>query len=154
MFSIKDVVQLQSSETVELVERRSLRSVAGSLLAAALLIVLPFFFLFSLIRAGGAGAIVLCLLLASGIAAALRAFVIWDSQVLIVTDRRVVSVEQSGVWKRHVQEMALPDVREANAKGQVLRIHGTGPTALIEVPKMPAAKSAASKIMDLKAPVR
>ncbi len=115
MFSIKDVIQLQPSETVELVERRSLRSVAGPLLLAAALISLPFFFLFSLIRAGGAGAIVFCLLLASGITAALRVFVIWDSQVLIVTSRRVVIVLQKGVWKRKVEETALPDVQDAAA---------------------------------------
>lgn len=151
MFSVRDVVQLQPDETIELIERRSISSVGGPLLLAAALIALPFFFLFSLLRAGSAGAIVFCLLMAVGIAAALRAFVIWDSQALIATTRRVISVDQQGVWQRKVHELFLNDIKDVKAERRSLRIEGSGSTALILVPKMPGAKGIAARILEIKA---
>ncbi len=151
MFSVRDVVQLQPGEMIEMIERRSLSSVSRQLLLGAALIAIPFFFLFSLLRAGSAGAIVLCLLLAAGIAAALRAFIIWDSQVLIVTSRRIISVEQKGVWERKVHELSVPDVQEVKGERRTLRIEGSGSTATIMVSKLPGAKAIAAKVSELKA---
>lgn len=107
MFRIRDVVQLQPDEQTLALERRHLRTMAGPLLLAGLFIAVPFFFLFHLVRAGGFGIVIFCLLLAIGAVFALRVFLIWDSHVLILTNRRIIHVEQTGIWRRHVREMPL-----------------------------------------------
>lgn len=107
MFRIRDVVQLQPDEQTLSLERRHLRTMAGALLLAVLLIVVPFFFLFPLVRAGGFGVAIFCLLLAVGAVFALRVFLIWDSHVIILTSQRIIQVEQTGIWRRHVREMPL-----------------------------------------------
>ncbi len=107
MFRIRDVVQLQPEEQTLLLVRRHLRTAVGSLFLAGLLIAIPFFFLFHLVRVGGFGIVIFCLLLALGAAFALRVFLLWDSHVFILTNKRIIHVEQMGVWRRHVREMPL-----------------------------------------------
>lgn len=114
MFRIRDVMQLQPDEQTLLLERRHLRTMAGSLILAGLLIAVPFFFLFPLVRVGAFGMAIFCLLLAVGAAFALRVFITWDSHVLIVTNRRIVHVEQTGVWRRHVREMPLSALEQVS----------------------------------------
>lgn len=114
MFRIRDVIQLQSEEKTLFLERRHLRTMAGPLLLAGLLIVVPFFFLFHLVRAGGFGIAIFCLLLAVGAVFALRVFLIWDSHVLILTNRRIVHVEQTGVWRRQIREMPLSALEQVS----------------------------------------
>jgi hypothetical protein len=52
--------------------------------------------------------------LAVGAAFALRVFITWDSHVLIVTNRRIVHVEQTGVWRRYVREMPLSALEQVS----------------------------------------
>lgn len=112
MFRIRDVIQFQPDEQTLFLERRHLRTMAGPLLLAGLLIALPFFFLFPLVRAGGFGMAIFCLLLALGAVYALRVFLVWDSHVLILTNRRLVHVEQTGVWRRQIREMPLSSIEQ------------------------------------------
>lgn len=114
MFRIRDVVQLQPEESTLLLVRRHLRTAAGPLVLAGLLIVAPFFFLFPLVRAGGFGMAIFCLLLAVGAAYALRVFIVWDSHVLLLTNRRIVHVEQTGVWRRLVREIPLHTLEQVH----------------------------------------
>ncbi|MCE9585964.1 PH domain-containing protein [Candidatus Uhrbacteria bacterium] len=112
MFRIRDVIQMQPEERTLVLERRHLRTMAGPLILAGLLIAVPFFFLFPLVRAGGFGMAIFALLLAVGAAFALRVFITWDSHVLILTNRRIVHVEQTGVWRRQVREMPLSTIEQ------------------------------------------
>lgn len=114
MFRIRDVIQLQPEEKTLLLERRHLRTMAGPLILAGLLIAVPFFFLFPLVRVGGFGMAIFSLLLAVGAAFALRVFITWDSHVLIVTNQRIVHVEQTGVWRRQVREMPLISLEQVS----------------------------------------
>jgi hypothetical protein len=112
MFRIRDVIQFQPDEKTLFLERRHLRTMAGPLVLAGLLIAVPFFFLFPLVRAGGFGMAIFSLLLALGAVYALRVFLVWDSHVLILTNRRLVHVEQTGVWRRQVREMPLSTIEQ------------------------------------------
>ncbi len=159
MFSIRDVIQLQPNEKIELFVRRSVSAMFGQLVLAGALIALPFFFLFSLLRSGSIGAIVLCLFLAAGILVALRAFLIWDSQVLLLTNRRAVFVEQKSPWNRIVHEISLMDVQNVSfartwmdgifGRGTI-RFSSGGSISTLEVPNVPRPKPLVETITILK----
>ncbi|MCC7522760.1 PH domain-containing protein [Candidatus Uhrbacteria bacterium] len=159
MFSIRDVIQLQPNEKIELFVRRSVSAMLGQLVLAGVLIALPFFFLFSLLRSGSIGAIILCLFLAAGILVALRAFLIWDSQVLLLTNRRAVFVEQKNPWHRIVHEVALVDVQNVSfsktwidglfGRGTI-RLSSGGSVSALEIPDLPRVKPLAETITILK----
>lgn len=159
MFSIRDVIQLQPNEKIELFIRRSVSAMIGQLFFAGFLIAVPFFFLFSLLRAGSIGAIVLCLFLAAGILVALRAFLIWDSQVLLLTNRRAVFVEQKSPWHRIVHEVALTDVQNVSMSKTwidgvfgrgTLKLSSGGSVSAVEIPDVPRPKSLVETITILK----
>ncbi len=140
-------MQLQDGEQVLLLVRPHLRSMFWHLAAAAILIALPFFFLFPLMRAGTFGILLLCLLLAAGVAFALRVFLIWDSHVLILTNRRLVHVEQTGVWRRRIYEIPLTGIEQSFVERRgpidtmfrtgVLHVRGNGHAsiAFLSVPR-------------------
>jgi hypothetical protein len=107
MLSIRDVLQLQEGEQVAAVVRRHASSVIPGCILAGLLIALPFFFLFPLVHTGFIGAVIISLSLAAGLFFALKTILMWDSNALIATDRRVVIVRQNGPWDRHVTEWPL-----------------------------------------------
>lgn len=116
MFRIHQVVQLQPEERVMLLVRRHARSVAWPLFFAALLIIVPFFFLFPLVRAGAFGMALFSLLLAVGVVFAIRVFLIWDSYVLLLTNQRVIHVEQTGVWRSLVREIPLDSLQQMHTE--------------------------------------
>jgi hypothetical protein len=112
MFHITDAVQLQADEHVKALWRKHVAALWGKLALAALFLIIPFFFLFALLRSGGLGVIVFALLVAIGLFLALRAFLLWDADVLILTNTRLVRVHQRGLWNRVVSELALAHVRD------------------------------------------
>jgi membrane protein YdbS with pleckstrin-like domain len=112
MFRITDVIQLQPEERVCGVYRRHSITLWPRLILAGMLIVLPFFYLFPLTGAGPLGLFVFILFVAAGLVVALRAFFMWDADILLLTNRRVVDVDQKGVWSRTVSEVPLVRVEE------------------------------------------
>lgn len=112
MFKVTDVVQLKDGERVQAVVRQHGIVLLPRLVLAGLLIALPFFFLFSLSHAGTGGVLVFALCVALGLVIALRSFLMWDSDVLLVTSERLVDVDQRGLWARIVAETPLSQVHE------------------------------------------
>jgi hypothetical protein len=51
-----------------------------------------------------------------GIIIALRAFLLWDSDVLIVTSNRLVKVDQKGVFSRFVTELSMGSIMDVSWK--------------------------------------
>ncbi len=86
-------------------------------------IVAPFFFLFPLFRQGPLGVTIFFALTLSGLLVALRKFFIWKHSVLLVTDLRVVDVEQRGFFDRTYSEVAYADVQDVT-----FRVKGIFPT--------------------------
>lgn len=136
MLHLTDVIQPKQDEHIEAVFRRRRTGLIGSLIAATLCIALPFFFLFSLGRLGAMGVIMFSLLLAAGVAIGLRALLLWDANVLILTNQRLIHVEQTGLWHRRVQEMAMTNIHETSCESNgmwetlfrtgTLRVRATG----------------------------
>lgn len=112
MFQVSDVVQLNAGERVQTLVRVHSAYLWGKLVVAGLLVIIPFFFLFSLLRSGAIGIIVFVVCTGVGIVLALRSFFLWDAQVLILTDQRVVYVIQRSLWHRLVSEAALDTIRD------------------------------------------
>ncbi len=116
MFHIHDVLLPKDGEIVHCVVRRHGATLAPQLFLAAFLMVAPFFLLFPLARWGAIGIGLFVLLLACGLFVALRAFLLWDADVLVVTSERVIDVDQRGLWNRIVCETPLVFIQEVNCE--------------------------------------
>lgn len=116
MLHLREVLALQEGERISRVLRRSLWTAVPGLGLAGLFIALPFFFLFPLTRMGFVGAVLICSGLALGGYLALKQVLLWDANVLVLTDRRFVAVFQDGLWSRRVIEAPLSGSHAAVAK--------------------------------------
>lgn len=118
MFHLEDVLQIKDIEEVRALVRRHPLTLTGPLAIASLLIVVPFFFIFPLFRWGMAGMVIFLAAVISGIILAIRAFLLWNSNVLIITSLRLVGVDQRGVFSRFVVETPLSYVAEVTWQRQ------------------------------------
>ncbi len=119
MLHLREVLALQEGEQIARVMRRSLWTAVPGLAMAGLCIALPFFFLFPLTRMGFIGAVLICSGLALGIYLALKYVLLWDANVLVLTDRRFVVVIQEGLWSRRVLESSLAGSQAAVSKRSI-----------------------------------
>ncbi|MFA4955060.1 MAG: hypothetical protein WC641_07170 [Patescibacteria group bacterium] len=110
MFHIEDVLQLKDDEQVKLIVRRHLVTLFPSLFLALILIVVPFFMLFPLFAWGILGVILFAVAVFCGVVVAGRSVLLWDADLLIVTNFRLVDVDQRGLFTRLVSEVALPSI--------------------------------------------
>ena len=112
MFHVSDVVQLASKEQVHALVRVHKAYLWFRLGLAAVFFVIPFFFLFSLLRAGTGGLVAFLALTGFGLLIALHSFFLWDAQVLVLTNHRLVYVIQRNLWHRVVSEVSLETIRD------------------------------------------
>lgn len=116
MFHSSDVVQLREGERIEGIIRRHGATLWPKLFLSGLLIVVPFFFLFALLSLGTFGVILLVLTVATGMFFALKFFIQWDANVLVLTNERLIHVDQRGLWSRRVFETPLPYIQSVECK--------------------------------------
>lgn len=92
------------------------------------LIVLPFFFMYPLFSYGGAGAAVFFMSVAAGLFIGLRAFFLFNNNVFIATDARILGNLRSGLFHKSVTEADFDDVAEIsyNKKGLFATIFDYG----------------------------
>lgn len=158
MFRLQDVLQLKDTEEVRWLTRRHAATLFPSLVPAFLLIVLPFFFLFPLFSLGWLGVLMFSASVLSGLGIAARALLIWDADVFIVTNLRVVDVDQSGLFARKVTEAPLATVQDCSwqRKGVLetvfrmgsVRVQTAGTAADLEAVRIPAPESVHEIIND------
>lgn len=159
MLHLTDVIQPKPGEHIQGVFRRQRVGLIGSLIVATLCITLPFFFLFSLTRSGTWGILVFAVLLASGLAIGLRALLLWDANALILTNQRLIYVEQTGLWHRRVQEMAMTSIHEISCESRgiwetlfrvgTLRIRASGAAQELMIEHLSRPERARSLIQSL-----
>jgi len=99
-------------------------------------------------------------LIIAGIALAFRALFLWDADVLIVTNLRVVDVDQRGLFSRRVSEAALTSIQDVSWKKQGLwqtlfhmggvKIQTAGATAVIEADNIPKPERVHELINDVR----
>lgn len=128
MLHLEEIVQLKQDEEVQCIIRRHGATLIPQLFFAFILIVVPFFMMFPLFSWGVAGIAVFALAVCFGIVIALRTFILWDADALIVTNVRIVDVDQRGVFSRFVTEIALHSIQDISwqRKGVFETVCGIG----------------------------
>jgi len=125
---IEAVLQLKPNETIKNLIRKHVVTVIPQLALALVFIVIPFFFLFPLFSLGIFGVVIFFALVLIGIFIALRLLYIWDADSLIITNYRIVDIDQSGILSRRVSEINLSDIKHTswNKKGILQTLFNMG----------------------------
>lgn len=133
MLNLANVFELKPNERVHRVWRRHASTLWWQLFLAAAFIVVPFFFLFLLTKWQGVGIVLFALLEGIGLFLAVRAFLRWDSTVLVLTTHRVCQVIQGGLWKREVVDTPLAFVKGVSweRRGLLERLFGIGTLKIV-----------------------
>lgn len=159
MFHLEDVLRLKDAEQVKTIARRHIATLLPVLAFSLLLIVGPFFLLFPLFRWGMPGVIVFLVALSLGILSGARSLFLWDADVLVVTNVRVVDVDQRGLFTRIVSEVLLATVQDVvwSKKGfweslfrmGTVRLQSSGGSTTIEAKRVPHPEKLHQLISDL-----
>lgn len=112
----QSIVQLELDEEVLGIVRSSVLSKLASLVFTLIWFLVPFFFFFPLIELGGFGLIVFLILLVSGGWNAISRKMQWKYTILIITDKRIIDVDQLGVFERNISELSYDDISEVMFK--------------------------------------
>jgi len=160
MFHIEDVLQLKDREEVRHVTRRHVLTMFPPLFLALVLIVAPFFLMFLLFSWGliGVGMFLVAVLIGIGIA--LRTLLLWDADILIITNCRLVDVDQRGIFARSVSEAPLDAIQDVSwsrsgiiqtvfRMGNV-KVQTAGATANVEAKDIPHAEAVHELINELR----
>lgn len=159
-FHIDRAVQLKPEEEVLEVVREDLIPHAPRFALLFLWFVIPFFFLFPLFRQGWVGVALFFALAGSAAFVGLRSYLRWANTMLILTDRRIIDVERSGLFDRVVSETAYAHVDDVTyrVKGIAptlfrygdVRVHVAGTGADIEVRRVARPSRVHDLINDLR----
>lgn len=84
------------------------------ILAAILLFTLPFFFIFPLFKWGYWGVALFLFPILLGIIFALKTFIVWYYNAFIITNRRVIDLDQRGFFERIVSEAPLETIQDVS----------------------------------------
>ncbi|MBU0646436.1 hypothetical protein KJ611_03100 [Patescibacteria group bacterium] len=121
--NLHKIIQLKPNEEIVAVVHQALAPHFHKFVLAFLLVLLPFFFLFPLFKAGALGILGFLILLASTLYIFGRVFVKWANTVLVITDRRIIDVDQKALFDRLVSEAPFGQIDDVSH-----RIKGVAPT--------------------------
>lgn len=116
---LKNVIQLKPNEEILMVVRESFVPHVFKFLLLAVWFLIPFFFFYPLFRMGTLGIVIFFVLVFSGIFYFWRAFRRWSHTLFVITDHRVVDIDQCGVFDRVVTESNFDQMDEVR-----YRMHG------------------------------
>jgi len=112
--NVDSIIHLKIEEEVLQVVRESLIPHIGKFGLLCLWFLVPFFFMFPLLQIGIFGIIAFGILILSAMILILRAYRIWAFTVLVITDLRIVDIDQKGLFDRVVTEAVFPEIEEVN----------------------------------------
>lgn len=121
--SISKLVKLKPDEKIIAVFRQYGGTYSFSVFIAFILLVLPFFLLTPLFSRGFFGVIGFCLLLAIAFYYSLRKAFKWYYNMCVLTDRRIIDVDQRGFLERVVSEVLFTKIQDVS-----YRVKGFFPT--------------------------
>lgn len=98
-------IKLKEGEEILLVVRQTPVNFAGSILIGIFLFLLPFFLLFPLFSWGKWGIVIFCILLFGALIFSLYRFIDWYFNCGIITNFRVIDIQQTGLVDRVVSEV-------------------------------------------------
>ena len=112
--SIIGKINLKAGEEVIAVVRHFGLTLWPKILAVILLFTLPFFFIFPLFKWGYWGVALFLLPILLGVIFALKTFVVWYYNAFIITNKRVIDLDQRGFFERIVSEVALETIQDVS----------------------------------------
>src|SRR3989344_5119073 len=114
---------LDDNEELLKIVRQTKWTLVGSLIFPVVLIVIPFFFLFLLFSQGTIGIILFFVILLSGLIWLARNLAIWYFKALIITNQRIIDIDQQKLFQRIVSDIPLFRIQDV-----FYRIKGLGQT--------------------------
>lgn len=115
---LKDLISPKPGEEILLIARQSLIPKSGKLILYAAWFLLPFFFLYPLFRLGTWGVILFFALVISGMVLFWRLFHTWSHTLFLITDQRLIDVDQRAVFDRVVTETRFDQIEEVRYRMQ------------------------------------
>lgn len=109
-------INIREGEDVLRIIRRYMLTFFWSYMMLLLFIVGPFFFIVPLFRWGMSGMIVFFGTLFIGVFLALRTFMTWFFNALVVTTERVIDIDQRGFFHRTTSEIPYEDIADVMAR--------------------------------------
>ncbi|MFA5128401.1 MAG: PH domain-containing protein [Patescibacteria group bacterium] len=107
-------ISLKAGEEIIAVVRHYGLTLWPKILAVILLLVLPFFFIFPLFKWGYWGVALFLFPILLGVIFALKIFIVWYYNAFIITNRRVIDLDQRGFFERIVSEAALETIQDVS----------------------------------------
>ena len=111
---VREYIQLREEEVIILIVRRWLPTYVWWYVGIFVLLVGPFFFFFPLMRSGGAGKLAFVASILVGVFLALRTSYVWRRDSIVVTNMRIMDINQSGFSKRTISEASYERVSDVS----------------------------------------
>jgi len=112
--NVDAIVRLKEGERVLRVVRQSWVAHAIQIVVSSLLIAAPFFFMVPLFAMGIPGAVGFVVTVMLGVAYAARSFHVWYWNAFLITNYRVVDIDQRGLFNRTVSEATYDKVQDVS----------------------------------------
>ncbi|MFA6254598.1 MAG: PH domain-containing protein [Patescibacteria group bacterium] len=103
---------LNEDEIIIKIIRQSILKLTSSLSLPIILIILPFFFLYLLFSWGNFGIAIFSVILLVGILWLTRALIVWYFQTFIITNQRIIDVDQKGMFQKTVSDIPLTKIQD------------------------------------------
>ncbi len=152
-------INLKEGEEIKSIVRHYGLTFWPQILAILLLLTTPFFLLFPLFKKGYWGVAVFLFLIFFGIFYGLRELVIWYYNAFVITNKRIIDIDQRGLFERIVSEAPYEKIQDVSyrLKGifQTLLHYGSiyiqtaGAAAVIEIRNIKNPEKVQELISDL-----
>ncbi|MBU0614300.1 PH domain-containing protein [Patescibacteria group bacterium] len=106
-------VQLDIEEDVLGIVRRSPWTRWRAFAFSGVWFVVPFFFFFPLLILGLFGLIIFLIFAGTGAYSLLRTWIAWKHTMLLITDRRIIDIDQQSIFKKDITEIDICNVKDA-----------------------------------------
>lgn len=123
MFEKRLLENVKEGENVRALIRRTPVGVAVPALVAAVCIIAPFFFLYPLLKYGAVGMLGVGVSILVGLFLAFRTLWVQQLNAFILTDSRIIDVDQRGLFHKVVSETTFDKVQDVSYV-----VKGVGPT--------------------------
>ncbi len=114
MFEQKLLKNLKEEENVIEIVRKYPLVFAAPTIVSILFIIIPFFLMYPLFRWSNWGVVVFFVLVGIGILLALRVFVIYSYNVFMITNERIIDIDQRGLFDRTVSEITYDKIQDVS----------------------------------------
>lgn len=152
-------LQLDTDEEINVVLRQSSLILIKNLIIPVLLILVAFFFLYPLFNWGNQGIVIFFGIIVIDVVFIVRNSLVWYWQTLIITNQRVIDIDQPGLLQKIVSESHLNNVTDVHYKShgimQILAKIGTiyiklSDQTIIQVKNIPRPRIIQQLILRLK----